>query len=80
MNKRKVLNVSKLTKKYQATVPLEVRNTLGIQAGDSIVYEIEAGKVELKKASYVDWEYLQSVSNTLSEWESAEDEEAYCDL
>lgn len=80
MSKRKFLSVSKLTKKYQATVPLEVRNALGIQAGDSIVYEIEAGKVELKKASHVDWEYLQSVSITLSEWESAEDEEAYCDL
>lgn len=80
MNKRKLLSVSRLNKKYQATVPLEVRNVLGIKPGDSVVYEIEAGKVELKRAANVDWEYLKAVFSTSSEWESAEDEEAYYDL
>jgi len=73
-------SISRLTKKYQATIPAAVREILKIMPGDSVLFELEAGQVVLKKASSVDWEYLQSVSGTLSEWESAADEEAYRDL
>ena len=34
----------------------------------------------IKKGSPVDWEYLESVSDTLSEWSSEADEEAYRSL
>ena len=45
-----------------------------------VTFEIEDEKVILKKVSSVDWEYLESVSATLSEWSSDADEEAYRDL
>ena len=80
LNDLKLASVSRLTKKYQATIPAAVREILGIMPGDSVLFEVEEGQVVLKKASNVDWEYLQSVSRTLSEWESAADEEAYRDL
>lgn len=71
---------SKVTQKYQATIPQAVRNKLAIEKGDRIIFEIEDEKVVLKKLSPLDWEYLESVSANLSEWSSEADEEAYSDL
>lgn len=80
MTTSKQMNISRLTKKYQATIPAAAREALGVEPGDSIVFKIEAGQVIVKKASNVDWSYLQAVSNTLSEWDSAADEKAYGNL
>ena len=71
---------SKVTQKYQATIPQVVREKLAIEKGDRVIFEIEDEKVFLKKLSPLDWEYLESVSATLSEWSSEADEEAYGDL
>jgi antitoxin PrlF len=71
---------SKVTQKYQATIPQTVREKLAIEKGDRVIFEIEDEKVVLKKLSSLDWEYLESVSATLSEWSSEADEEAYNDL
>jgi antitoxin PrlF len=71
---------SKLTSKYQTTIPQEVRELLLLQKGDEVVFEIEDGQVVLRKATPLDLEYLSSVESTLSEWNSDNDEEAYRDL
>ncbi len=71
---------SKVTQKYQATIPQAVRKKLEIGKGDRVIFEIEDGKVVLKKLSFIDWEYLESVSATLNEWSSDADEKAYSDL
>jgi antitoxin PrlF len=71
---------SRLTKKFQTTIPLKVRGLLGLQAGDSIGFEVKNGEVVLKKASHVDVAHAKALEGTLSEWASAEDEEAYGDL
>ena len=71
---------SKVTQKYQATIPQAVREKLAIEKGDRVIFDIEDEKVVLKKLSLLDWEYLDSVSATLSEWSSEADEEAYGDL
>ena len=76
----KVQLTSKVTQKYQATIPKAVREKLAIGQGDHIAFEIEEEKVILTKISSPDWEYLESVSATLSEWSSEADEEAYSDL
>jgi len=71
---------SKLTSKYQTTIPQEVRELLLLQKGDEVVFELEGGRVVLRKATPFDLEYLASVESTLSEWTSENDEEAYKDL
>ncbi|MEE8433074.1 MAG: type II toxin-antitoxin system PrlF family antitoxin [Candidatus Desulfatibia sp.] len=71
---------SKLTKKYQATVPEVVRKKLKLNAGDVIAFEIENDTVKLRKARPVDIEFSSALVPTLSEWESQNDEEAYNDL
>jgi antitoxin PrlF len=70
----------KLTEKYQSTIPNDVRNFLHLKKGDRVTFKIENNKVILDKLSYSDNEYLYSLSNTLTEWSSIEDEEAYNDL
>jgi antitoxin PrlF len=38
---------SKVTSKGQTTIPVEVRNYLGLKAGDRVSYTMHDGKVEL---------------------------------
>jgi AbrB family looped-hinge helix DNA binding protein len=71
---------SKLTKKYQATVPAVVRKKLNLKAGDVIAFEIENETIKLRKARPIDIEFSTALVSTLSEWESQNDEEAYNDL
>lgn len=72
--------ISKLTKKYQATVPEAIRKKLKLSAGDSIAFEIENNNIKLRKATPLDLEFSASIVPTLSEWDSQNDEEAYNDL
>jgi AbrB family looped-hinge helix DNA binding protein len=72
--------VSKLTKKYQATVPEPVRKKLNLQAGDVIAFEIEVDIIRVRKARPIDIEFSNALIPTLSEWESQNDKEAYNDL
>jgi AbrB family looped-hinge helix DNA binding protein len=71
---------SRLTKKYQATIPEPVRNALGLQAGDSIVFDMEGNEIRIRKATPLDLEFAKAVEGTLTEWSSEADEEAYRDL
>ena len=72
--------ISKLTKKYQATVPEVVRKKLGLTTGDIIAFEIDNDIIRLRKARPIDIEFSSALVSTLSEWESKNDAEAYYDL
>lgn len=71
---------SKLTKKYQATVPKIVRETLELDAGDVIAFDVKKDTITLRKARPIDIEFCSALVPTLSEWNSENDEEAYNDL
>jgi antitoxin PrlF len=72
------LAVSKLTSKYQTTVPSSIRETLGLSKGDSIVFETAAdGAVTVRKALPLDLELARALEPLLSEWSSDKDAEAY---
>jgi antitoxin PrlF len=72
---------SRLTTKGQATVPLSVRKKLHLEPGDTVIFEeSEGGTVRIRKAEPLDIEFLSSLENTLSEWNSENDEKAYRDL
>ena len=47
----KVLWVSKVTRKYQVTIPKIVREKLGITVNDLIVFEEENGKIIIRKTT-----------------------------
>lgn len=71
---------SRLTKKYQATVPEPIRKVLRLKAGDIIAFDVEGSEVKLRKARRVDLEFAAALNPTLNEWMSQNDEEAYGDL
>lgn len=73
--------LAKISSKGQVTVPASIRKVLHAEAGDILVWEIDTnGRVVVRRVAPLDIEYLTAVSETLSEWSSAEDDEAYHDL
>ncbi len=71
---------SRLSSKGQVTLPKEVRKALGIEKGDLISYEVQDKVVILKKVEPFDLAFHGAVAETLEEWDSPEDEEAFGDL
>ncbi|MCF8050716.1 MAG: AbrB/MazE/SpoVT family DNA-binding domain-containing protein [Desulfobacterales bacterium] len=71
---------SRVSSKGQVTIPVEVRKTLGIEPGDLIAYEMDGEVVKLKKLEPFDAAFHSAISETLQEWNSDEDEEAFGDL
>lgn len=72
---------SRVTKKGQATIPVDIRAFLDIESGDMISFIVEGSKVVVRKTSPVDDEYLRSLEASLAtEWLSKEDSQAYDDL
>ena len=72
--------VSKLTKKYQATIPEPVRRVLKLKVGDSVAFDIGSRYVYLRKAKPIDWVFAETLETTLGEWGSEANNEAYRDL
>ncbi|WP_028577375.1 AbrB/MazE/SpoVT family DNA-binding domain-containing protein [Desulfomicrobium escambiense] len=76
-----MLAIAKITSKGQTTIPQAVRDALGVRPGDAIVWEVNRdGVARVRKVAPLDEEYLSAVEAGLSEWNCAEDEEAYRDL
>jgi antitoxin PrlF len=75
-----MLQTSKLTSKYQTTVPTSVRKVLQLKAGDMVGFEIEGNEVRLLRATPLDLAFTQALEGTLSEWSSAQDDRAFRDL
>lgn len=74
---------TKLTQKYQATIPREVRELLDLSTGDRVEFEIVDGGKQViirKYQATEDEQYARALQETLTEWASKEDEEAYDSL
>lgn len=80
MKLKRVGPTSRLTSKFQTTVPSAIREKLGLRAGDTVAFHIKADEVVLRKVTPLDLAYLESLETTLSEWNSEHDEDAYSDL
>ncbi len=81
-NAKSAVAKSRLTKKYQATIPALVRKQLGLKPGDAIMFEESkpTGTIILRRAEPLDLEYLEALEHTLSEWDSENDDHSYRDL
>jgi AbrB family looped-hinge helix DNA binding protein len=76
-----VLQLAKITSKGQVTIPASIRKALRANAGDSLIWDIETdGRILVRRLEPIDVSYLKALHGTLSEWDSAEDDEAYRDL
>lgn len=76
-----MMEFSKLTAKYQTTIPKSIRNQLNLKPGDYVQFQELNGQIIINKVEAIDSDYLQAVGTTLeSEWLSDADEEAYANL
>jgi len=71
---------SQLMHHNQTTLPEPVLEALNLREGDAIVFEIDQAGVHLRKAPPIDRDFTKALQGTLSEWNSAADDEAYADL
>ena len=72
---------SKLSSKGQVTIPKKVRETLGLEPGNFVTYEfLDDDAVILRRVEPYDAAFHLAVSDTLVEWGSPEDEDAFRDL
>ena len=74
------MEISKISAKGQTTIPAKIRNKLELGIGDTVVYEIKDEGVLVHKGVETNDNYLSAISSTLEEWNSDEDNEAWCDL
>jgi antitoxin PrlF len=73
--------MSKLTSKYQTTIPGPVREALGLSKGDTLAFDVaDDGAVTVRKATPLDLEFSRALEPLLSEWATEQDEKAYREL
>jgi antitoxin PrlF len=72
--------MSRITAKGQVKIPKKISEALGAAPGDLIAYEVAGNVVTLKRIGPFDAAYHAALSQTLDEWNSADDDEAFRDL
>ena len=77
------MKVGKLTVKHQVTIPRDVRQALGLNAGDEVVFAMRDGEAVITKheaEALDDEDFGRMLRETMPEWFSPEDDEAFGDL
>ncbi len=71
---------TKVAAEGQATIPARVREHLGVKPGDWVTFNIDGGRVTLKRTEKLDAGYLKLATESFSDWNAPEAEEAFRDL
>ncbi len=74
------MEISKLSVKGQITIPKEIRKAIGLQPGDMVSYSVDNGVILLKRLQSFDSRFHAALSETMEEWASPDDDEAFRDL
>ena len=74
------MEFSRVTSKYQATVPADIRAALGVTAGDQLGWEVEDGEVRVRRIApsgiLEKVKYATVVdANVFAEWLSDDDDD-----
>ena len=74
------MELAKVTARGQTTIPKRVRKAANLNAGDTLSFEVRSDHLVVRKTASVQETYLDGLAQTLDEWNSPEDEEAWRDL
>ena len=74
------MKFSRVKASGQTMIPKSIREAAGLYAGDTLAFETEGDRVVVRKVSRERDDESRDISGTLSEWASAQDEEAWRDL
>ena len=64
----------------QTIIPKSIREAAGLYVGDKLAFEADGDQVVVRRVPPGRDELVQDLSETMSEWASAQDEEAWRDL
>ena len=68
---------SRLSSNGRVTIPKEVRELLGLEPGDDVTFELTKGDTVILRRVEPDAAFYLAVSETLGEWGSDADNEAF---
>lgn len=71
------MELARISSKGQMTLPKRVREAAHLAAGDLVTFVLDGDKVSIHKVAPGGDEYLRAIQDTLGEWNSPEDEEAW---
>jgi AbrB family looped-hinge helix DNA binding protein len=74
------MELARVSAKGQMTIPKKARLAAHLAAGDVVTVVVEGEQVIIRKLPAGEDAYLRGVQEQLSEWNSAEDEDAWRDL
>lgn len=74
--------ITKLTSKFQTTIPASVRKAMGLKKGDHLLQRVlPSGALFITKIDAEEYGWLKLAQDSFAkEWLSPEDEEAFRDL
>lgn len=77
-----MIETSKLTSKSQTVIPVAIRKRLGLEPGDTVLYEVTDTGVVIRKLEMVEDgdDPTFDPFHAFTEWSSPEDEEAFADF
>jgi AbrB family looped-hinge helix DNA binding protein len=65
--------LSALTSEGQATIPADLRRSVGLRPGDLVEFELDGDRIVLRKVPPLDHAWNTDQSRVMSEWDSEED-------
>ncbi len=71
---------SRISEKGQITIPKNIRESLRAHPGDLLEYEVQGNTVLVKKVEAFDAAFHTALADTVNEWNSSEDDQAFRDL
>lgn len=74
------MEFSRITARGQTTIPRRIRDAAKLRPGDVIAFQVEGEHLLVRKVTGRQDDYLQALSEVMSEWSSPEDDEAWRDL
>ena len=74
------MKVAKLSAGGQTSIPKSIREAAGIYTGDTLAFEAHGERVVVRRVARGREDAAQDIFETMSEWASAADEEAWRDL
>ena len=74
------MKLTRISARGQTVIPKSIREAAGLYAGDTLAFETDGEQVVVHKVPRRRGGHRPSLSETMREWESAEDEEAWRDL
>lgn len=74
------MELARITGKGQMTIPKRIRLAAHLDEGDVVSFVLEGDRVVIRKLPSGEDAHLRGVQETLVEWNSAEDDDAWRDL